>query len=101
MSDRDEPAESSSSRSKPSKRKTPPVDKIHVERVKATLPVIEANAQTPIHVPTPPRPGMFRDDGSLNVEGFLDILGSDIRRKILSKLAKFPRYLPIILARLS
>jgi len=39
-----------------------------------------------------PRKEMFHDDGSLNIESLFDLLGSDIRRKILSKLSKFPRY---------
>ncbi|KAF5413789.1 MAG: hypothetical protein C5S38_05600 [Candidatus Methanophagaceae archaeon] len=35
---------------------------------------------------------MFRPDGSFNDELFFELIGNDIRRKILSKLAKFPRY---------
>jgi len=35
---------------------------------------------------------MFRNDGSFNGELFFELIGNDIRRKILSKLSKFPRY---------
>jgi predicted transcriptional regulator len=38
------------------------------------------------------RPKMFREDGSFNQDLFFEIIGNDIRRKILMKLAKFPRY---------
>ena len=35
---------------------------------------------------------MFRPDGSFNDEVFFELIGNDIRRKILAKLSKFPRY---------
>lgn len=35
---------------------------------------------------------MVRDDGSFNDELFFELIGNDIRRKILSKLSKFPRF---------
>lgn len=35
---------------------------------------------------------MFRSDGSFNEESFFELMGNDIRRKILSKISKFPRY---------
>ncbi len=38
------------------------------------------------------RKKMFRNNGSFNDELFFELIGNDIRRKILSKLAKFPRY---------
>lgn len=60
--------------------------------VKAIIPVEEPKEKLPQKVQNPPSPKMFNDDGSLNTDGLFDILGSDIRRKILSKLAKFPRY---------
>lgn len=49
-------------------------------------------SQKPVFVKEIRQKEMYRSDGSFNIEGYLDILGSDIRRKILSKLAKFPRY---------
>ncbi len=52
----------------------------------------EPQNQLPQTTPQKKQFGMFLDDGSFNMEGFYDLLGSDIRRKILSKLAKFPRY---------
>ena len=54
--------------------------------------VPEPQNQLPQTTPQKKQFGMFLDDGSFNMEGFYDLLGSDIRRKILSKLAKFPRY---------
>ncbi|MHA1521307.1 MAG: ArsR/SmtB family transcription factor [Promethearchaeota archaeon] len=38
------------------------------------------------------RSKMYKDDGSFNENEFYSLLGNDIRRKILSKLAKFQRY---------
>ena len=35
---------------------------------------------------------MLRSDGSFDDEMFFELIGNDIRRKILSKLSKFPRY---------
>ncbi|QEE15850.1 ArsR/SmtB family transcription factor [Promethearchaeum syntrophicum] len=38
------------------------------------------------------REKMLRNDGSFNDEMFFELIGNDIRRKILSKLSKFPRF---------
>ncbi|MHA1673104.1 MAG: ArsR/SmtB family transcription factor [Promethearchaeota archaeon] len=38
------------------------------------------------------RSTMYNEDGSFNENNFYSLLGNDIRRKILSKLAKFQRY---------
>ncbi len=35
---------------------------------------------------------MFKSDGSFNQEAFFELIGNDVRRRILSKIAKFPRY---------
>jgi predicted transcriptional regulator len=51
---------------------------------------VEKTAGTPIKLP--PRKRMVEEDGSFNKNAFFDIMGNDIRRKIISKLAKFPRY---------
>ncbi|MHA1647164.1 MAG: hypothetical protein ACTSVL_06300, partial [Promethearchaeota archaeon] len=48
------------------------------------------NSQLP--ATTAPKLKMFQHDGSFNDELFFELMGNDIRRKILSKLAKFPRY---------
>lgn len=52
---------------------------------------IENEQSIPMVIPTR-REKMFRNDGSFNDELFFELIGNDIRRKILSKLAKFPRY---------
>ena len=43
-------------------------------------------------VPVQPEYKLFNPDGSIDEETFFFIFGNDIRRKILSKLSKFPRY---------
>ncbi len=41
---------------------------------------------------TKPQSMMLRPDGTFNEETFFELMGNDIRRKILSKISKFPRY---------
>ena len=52
---------------------------------------IEPTSTVPMVFPTK-REKMFRSDGSFNGEIFFELIGNDIRRKILSKLSKFPRF---------
>jgi predicted transcriptional regulator len=63
------------------------------EKSQSNVPEYYPNAsQKPVFVKEIKQKEMYRMDGSFNIESYFDILGSDIRRKILSKLAKFPRY---------
>jgi predicted transcriptional regulator len=64
---------------------------VHIKGDVNRLPVV-SEGRPPVLVPGQEKKGMYHPDGSFNTEGLLEILGSDIRRKILSKLAKFPRY---------
>jgi predicted transcriptional regulator len=52
----------------------------------------KAGEKKPTKVPQPPKYRMYSSDGSFNEEKFFELIGNDIRRRILSKLAKFPRY---------
>ena len=64
------------------KKKTAVKEKNQSIKKESTVPmIVRTNKAT-----------MFRDDGSFNDELFFELIGNDIRRKILSKLAKFPRY---------
>ena len=54
-----------------------------------TSPVV-GNVPAIIPSSTPNR--IFKPDGSVDEQKFFDIIGNDIRRKILSKLSKFPRF---------
>jgi len=70
--------------SKEKKESTEPTDE---NRSLAVTPV----EKKPVLV-TKRRNKMYKEDGSFNENLFYTLLGNDIRRKILSKLAKFQRY---------
>lgn len=46
----------------------------------------------PAIIPSSTPNKIFKPDGSVDEQRFFDIIGNDIRRKILSKLSKFPRF---------
>ena len=49
-------------------------------------------SSVPAIIPSTSPNKIFRPDGSVDEQKFFDIIGNDIRRKILSKLSKFPRF---------
>jgi ArsR family transcriptional regulator len=66
-----------------------------VKKKEAEIKKEVKNTETEKNVPmviSKKREKMFRNDGSFNGELFFELIGNDIRRKILTKLSKFPRY---------
>ena len=55
-------------------------------------PVSPIAGTVPAIIPSSAPNKIFKPDGSVDEQRFFDIIGNDIRRKILSKLSKFPRF---------
>ena len=55
-------------------------------------PVSPIAGKVPAIIPSSAPNKIFKPDGSVDEQRFFDIIGNDIRRKILSKLSKFPRF---------